>query len=242
MSLSENNLLAKVGIDATVLLSTATGLLYLAGFYRHVGYLQKWGVESDLLANDIYSTLSSGYLLLSSTIMQLSIIAIGSGIIAVIYIPILTEALRSRIADKVANWWHRKDKDEKKEKLEDEPPKLSINIMAVVFKLIAISLFLFIVLYAFNRLLIFSYEKGEKHAVEEYKQYSQSNAQGDQKSLFSKLQTYCIDGAQRNALLLATDRSTYALYFPKTKAAQESVEIIVSSRITCIKATKNTTP
>ncbi|MCW5199403.1 hypothetical protein VU05_01530, partial [Desulfobulbus sp. F1] len=57
--------------------------------------------------------------------------------------------------------------------------------------------------------------------------------------LFSKLRTYCIDGAQRNALLLATDRSTYALYFPKTKTAQESVEIIAVARINGISAAKN---
>jgi hypothetical protein len=112
----------------------------------------------------------------------------------------------------------------------------------ITIKSIAIGFILLAALYAFHSLITFSSEQGEKHAVKEYEQYSQSNGKGDQKSLFSKLRTYCIDEIEKNALLLATDRNSYALYFPKEKAQEEGVEIVAASRITCIKATKNMTP
>ncbi len=242
MSDGENNFLAKVGLDATILLAAATGLLYLVGRYYQSGYLQKWGIESDFFASDIYSNLVAGTIVLSAGMMYVLIMLIGIGIIALPYTALAIDLSRWEASRKIANWLRKKFRSKKEEEPESEPPKFLTDIISIAFKSIIIGSLLFATLYAFHRLIIFSSEQGEKQAAKEYEQYSQGNAQGDQKSLFSKLRRYCIDGAERNALLLATDRSIYALYFPKTKTAQESVEIIASSRITCIKATKNTAP
>jgi len=242
MSLSENNWLAKVGIDATVFLAAATGLLYVVGRYHQSGYLQKWGGESDFFANDIYNSLVDGTIVLSAGMMYVLIILIVIVIGALQYTAIAICLSKREASRKTANWLRKKFGSKKEEEPESEPPKLLTDIISIAFTSIMIGSLLLAALYAFHRLIIFSSEQGEKHAAKEYEQYSQSTSKGDQKSLFSKLRTYCIDTTQRNALLLATDRNTYALYFPKTKTAAESVEIIAATRITCIKATRNTAP
>lgn len=229
--MSLNNLLAKIGIDSTVFLAASTGLLYVTGGYYQSGYLQKWGVESDFFASDIYGNLVSGTIVLSVSMRSISINVIICGVIALLCAAVVISLLKGGAARNIDS--------EKEAKPESEPPKLLMYLANIALKSIVIGWLLLAMLYAFHRLIIFSSEQGEKQAAKEYEQYSQGNAQGDQKGLFSKLRTYCIDGAQRNALLLATDRSTYALYFPKTKTAQESVEIIAAARINGISAAKN---
>jgi hypothetical protein len=242
MSLSENNLLAKVGLDATILLAAATGLLYVVGTYYRIGYLEQWGIEPSLFTSDIYENLVAGFTVLNVGITYLLIILAVIGAAALGYSGMAIEIWRKESIQKKVNWLKAKIADWEAKKPEVEPPKFLTNLEAFIAKSWRTCLILLAVAYPFYKAMNCPSELGKEYAVKEYEQYSQSNAQGDQKSLFSKLRTYCIDGAQRNALLLATDRSTYALYFPKTKTAAESVEIIAAARITCIKATKNTAP
>lgn len=242
MKFCENNPLIKGVVDATVFLAAATGLLYVVGTYYKIGYLEKWGIESSLFANDIYENLVAGFTVLRVGITYLLIISAVICTAALGYSGIAIEIWGKESIQKKVTWLKAKISGWESKKPDVEPPKFLTNIEAFVAKSWRTCLILLAVAYPFYKAMNCPSELGKECAVKEYEQYSQSNGKGDQKSLFSKLRTYCIDGAQRNALLLATDRSTYALYFPKGKAQNEGVEIIAASRITCIKATKNMIP
>lgn len=242
MKFCDNNPLAKVGLDATVFLAAATGLLYVVGRYYKSGYLQKWGVESSLFTSDIYENLVAGFTVLYVGITFLLIISVVIGAAALVYNWMAVATWEQESIQKKVNWLRVKIDSWEAKKSEVEPPKCLTKLDGFIAKSLRACLVLLAVAYPFYKAMSCSSELGKEHAVEEYEQYSKSPAKGDQKSLFSKLQTYCIDGTQRNALLLATDRITYALYFPKTKTTAESVEIIAASRISCIKAGKNMAP
>ncbi len=65
--------------------ATTTGLLYVVGRYHQSEYLQKWGIESDFFANDIYNSLVDGTIVLSAGMMYVLIILIGIVISALQY-------------------------------------------------------------------------------------------------------------------------------------------------------------
>ena len=238
MNDDEKSFLAKVGIDATIVLAAATGLLYLFGTYYRIGYLEQWGIEYSLFSGDIYENLLAGFSVLHVIAMFSVIIAIVMGLSLLGYNSMAIELSRNEKIQKTINWLHRNREAE----ADAEPPKLLTDFENRIFKLLLIFIIILIILYAFYKSTSCSSEIGKNLAIKEYEQYSQSNKKGEQKSLFSKLRTYCIDGVPRSALMLATDRSTYALYFPKGKTQEECVEIVAASRINCIKAAKNTMP
>ncbi len=222
------------------MLDVATGFLYVFRRYYHVGYLDQCGVESSLFASDIYDNLVNGFTVLFVGTIVFLIILFVIGILALLLSGMAVEISKKDSVRKRFDWLRTKLLG--KEESEIELPKFLIKYKNIVIKFLPIYFVLLVASYPFHKIMCWPSYLGRNQAVKEYELYSQSTAKGDQKSLFSKLQTYCIDGTQRNALLLATDRITYALYFPKTKTTAESVEIIAASRISCIKAGKNMAP
>ena len=242
MDNGEKKFWARVGLDATVVLAAATGLLYVFGTYYRIGYLQQWGVEYSLLSSDVYENLVAGFAVLHVGSMFLLGIAILSAIVLSGYNSIAIEISKNEEIKNGIDCLRRKQRRRNEAEHEDVHPKALIAFERIMIKLLRISFILFVASYSFYKAMQCSLEIGKTKAVEEYKQYSQSNTEGDQESLFSKLKIYCIDGIEKTVLLLGTDRNSYALYFPKRKAQDEGVEIVAASRITCIKATRNVAP
>ncbi len=241
MNLEDKSFLAKFGVDATIVLAAATGLLYFFGTQYRNGYLSRWGIESSLFENDIYENLIAGFVVIHIIFLFVFAMLIVAIVSLIGYNGIAIELSKNKKFQEGMTWLGSKCSNKRETDADTTPPKLLTDFEKMIFKLLFMFSIIFMVLFIFYKAICCSSELGETYAVKEYEQYSKDNPRDTEKSLFNKLRTYCIDGVERKALLLATDRNNYALYLPKGKAQNESVEIISTSRINCIKAEKNIT-
>jgi hypothetical protein len=240
MKLGENNLLIKEILSATFLLAVLTGLLYISGTSHQGAYWKEWGVESSLLSSDIYSSLTYGTVVWFLGGVMLVLPAIGLLIVALVYTPLANEIWKKQITHKIINWLYSKCSNKKETQEEADSPRFLKAVMAFVLDSLYICLILLAVLYAFYRLIIFSSDLGAQQAGREYGLYSNNNLKDKNNGLFRKLKTYRIDGVERDAFLVGTDRKSYVLYSPKTKTREEHIEVVAAARITGIVARKNT--